>query len=96
MQSLKGRTCVFAGAAGFIGRGAVKALADGGMNVVMVTHSPDKAKEVIELCRDCPGKVIAMSNKEGDHAVFPDIMEQFGSVDVVINSTGALIAPEAA
>ncbi len=29
MQTLKGRTCVFAGAAGLIGRGAVKALADG-------------------------------------------------------------------
>ncbi|MBR0130965.1 MAG: SDR family oxidoreductase [Firmicutes bacterium] len=93
MQTLQGRTCVFAGAAGLIGRGAVKALADGGMNVVMVTHSPDSAKEVAELCRDCPGKVVAMSNKEGDHAVFPEVMEQFGSVDVVINSTGSMSAP---
>lgn len=47
MLTLKNRTCVFAGASGQIGRGAVKALAEQGMNVVMITHNPAKAGEIV-------------------------------------------------
>ena len=90
METLKGRTCVFAGATGRIGQGAVKALAEGGMNVVMVTHNPDSAAEIIENLKNCPGKVTAMSNENGDGAVFGEIEKQFGSIDVVINTIGGL------
>ena len=93
MQTLEGRTCVFAGATGQIGQGAVRALAMGGMNVVMVTHNPDTAKEIIAGMQGLPGKVTAMSNANGDGAVFGDIEKEFGSVDVVINTIGSLDAP---
>lgn len=92
MQTLKGRTCVFAGATGNIGRGAVRALAQGGMNVVMVTHNPANAADIIEELKDCPGQIVAVSNENGDGAVFSDIENKFGSVDVVINTTGGLNA----
>ena len=51
MLTLSGRTCVFAGATGNVGRGAIRALAEGGMNVVLVTHNPDSAAEIIERAR---------------------------------------------
>ncbi|MBQ6322929.1 MAG: SDR family oxidoreductase [Lachnospiraceae bacterium] len=93
MLTLKGRTCVFAGATGNIGRGAVKAMAQGGMHVVMVTHNPAGAADIIEELKDLPGKVTAMSNENGDGAVFGEVEKLFGSVDVVINTTGGLDAP---
>ena len=92
MLTLKGRTCVFAGATGNIGRGAIRALAEGGMNVVLVTHNPDSAKEIIESLKDCSGKVVALSNENGDAAVFPEVEKLFGSIDVVINTTGGFDA----
>lgn len=92
MLTLKGRTCVFAGATGNIGRGAVRALAQGGMNVVMVTHNPDSARDIIRELDNCPGQVTAMSNANGDGSVFSDVEKKYGTVDVVINTTGGLNA----
>lgn len=90
METLQGRTCVFAGATGQIGRGAVKALAAGGMNVVMVTHNPNSAADIVKELEGYPGKVKAVSNANGDGAVFGEIEAEFGSVDVVINTIGSL------
>ncbi len=90
METLKGRTCVFAGATGLIGQGAVKALAEGGMNVVMVTHNPGGAEDIIRKLEGCPGKVAEVSNENGDGAAFAEIEKQFGSIDVVINTIGSL------
>ena len=93
MLTLKGRTCVFAGATGEIGRGAVLAMAEGGMNVVMVTHNPAGAAAIMEEMRDLPGAVIAMSNEDSNEVLYERIAEKFGSVDVVISTTGILHAP---
>ncbi|MCC8068104.1 MAG: SDR family oxidoreductase [Clostridiales bacterium] len=90
METLKGRTCVFAGATGRIGQGAVKALAQAGMNVVMVTHNPESAGDIVAALSGCPGRVAAVSNENGDGAVFGQIEREFGSVDVVINTIGSL------
>ncbi len=54
MLSLAGRTCYFTGATGNIGRGAVRALAEGGMNVVMATHDPSRAEEIVREMKDLP------------------------------------------
>ena len=93
MLTLKGRTCVFAGATGLIGRGAVKAMCEAGMNVVMVTHSPDSAQDIIESLGEYKDHCIALSNANGDDAVFDEVVEKFGSVDVVINKTGGFDSP---
>lgn len=90
MLTLKGRTCVFAGATGAIGRGAVREMAENGMNVVMVTHDPGSAGEIINELKGCSGQVIAVSNKDGDAAALEQAEKYFGSVDVLISSTGAL------
>lgn len=93
MLTLQNRTCVFAGATGNIGRGAVRALAEGGMHVVMATHNPDSAKEIIESLQNAPGTVEAVSNEGGDAAALKRVAERFGSVDVVISTTGGLDRP---
>ena len=90
MITLKGRTCLFSGATGNIGRGAVRAMAEGGMNVVMMTHNPGPAKELMEEMKDCPGKVIACSNNAEPGKVYQDILDQFGSIDVFISTTGGM------
>lgn len=94
MITLAGRTCVFAGATGMIGRGAVRALTEAGMNVVMVTHNPDSAREVIASTEGLPGRCIAMTNDRDDGDIFKAVEELFGSVDVIISGIGGLNAPK--
>lgn len=88
MLTLKGRTCVFAGATGEIGKGAVRALAEQGMNVVMVTHNPERAGNIVAEYKDLPGQVVAVSNDAGNEEIFRKMEGAFGSVDVVISTTG--------
>lgn len=92
MLTLRNRTCVFAGASGQIGRGAVKALAEQGMNVIMITHNPAKAGEIVNEMKDFPGQVVAMSNEDSNEALFSRIYSVFGSVDAVVSSTGGLLS----
>lgn len=94
MFTLQGRTCVFAGATGMVGRGAVQALVEAGMNVVMVTHNPDSAKEVVAAMEGKPGRCLAMSNDKDDSLIYQDVEEMFGSVDVIISNTGSFDAPK--
>ena len=94
MLSLAGRTCVFAGATGMVGRGAVRALVEAGMNVVMVTHNPDSAAEIIRDLEGQPGGCLALGNERSDAEIFREVAERFGSVDVIISNTGGLNAPK--
>ena len=89
MLTLRGRTAVITGATGHLGKGLVKSLTAGGMNVVMVTHFPAEARSLIDAVKDNPGRCIALGNDNGDEAVFGEVAERFGSVDVVIVNHGA-------
>ncbi|MBD5475023.1 MAG: SDR family oxidoreductase [Lachnospiraceae bacterium] len=96
MQTLEQRTCVFAGASGGDGVAAVKALCKGGMNVVMMTHQPAQAQELIKEMEklEYPGKCEAMQDGKcqnppiSDAEVYRQIFEKYGSIDVVICNTG--------
>ena len=95
MQTLKNRTCVFSGATAGDGVAVVHALCRGGMNVLMMTHSPERAKALVEEINGAgyPGKCIAMGSEgskpaEEDPAVYRQVEETFGSVDVIISNTG--------
>ena len=83
------RTAVMTGATGRIGTEAVKALAAMGINVVMVTHNPQAAEALSAACAGLPGEVVGMSNEAGDDAVFDDVYERFGSVDILIPNHSA-------
>ena len=97
MQTLNGRTCVFAGATAGDGRDTVKALCLGSMNVVMMTHNPAPAESLIAEVKalNAPGDCCYFAGREGmgpaehDPAVYAEIEQKYGSVDVIICNTGA-------
>jgi len=97
MQTLAGRTCVFAGATAGDGTAAVKALCAGGMNVIMMTHQAERAKalvdEVNSMC--LPGKCAACGAgpdgpAEENPASYEKLVREYGSVDVIISNTGGI------
>ena len=96
MQTLAGRTCVFAGASGGDGVAAVHALCKSGMNVIMMTHQPSRAGKLLDEIAQAgyPGKCVAVQDGNAqnppvaDEEVFRQAAEMFGSLDVVISNTG--------
>lgn len=95
MQTLKGRTCVFAGATAGDGVAAVKALCAGGMNVVMMTHNAERARALVEEVNALgyAGKCAAVGATENgpaeeDPATYAALEKEYGSVDVIISNTG--------
>ena len=96
MQTLSGRTCIFAGASGGDGVEAVHALCKGGMNVIMMTHQPAQAQKLLDEIAQAgyPGKCVAVQDGSAqeppvpDEEVFRQAAEIFGSIDVVISNTG--------
>lgn len=96
MQTLKGRTCIFAGASGGDGVASVRRLCQEGMNVAMLTHQPAQAQRLLEemAALGYSGKCMAVQDGNvqvppvPDEAVFQQVYEHFGSIDVVISNTG--------
>lgn len=96
MQTLQGRTCVFAGATAGDGVAAVKALCAGGMNVIMMTHMAARAKALVDEVNGLgfPGQCVAVGATpngpaEEDPAIYEELEKTYGSVDVIIANTGA-------
>ncbi|MCD8105855.1 MAG: SDR family oxidoreductase [Lachnospiraceae bacterium] len=95
MQTLKGRTCIFAGGSGGDGVDTVKALCAAGMNVILMTHMPEQAQALVDeiAAGDYMGICIAttegMAGSADGNDVYAKIAETYGSIDVVITNTGA-------
>lgn len=97
MQTLAGRTCIFSGATGGDGVETVKQLCAGGMNVVMMTHNEARAIELsseinaMGLPGICTYYVGGNGKEPAEFSgqVYEEIVEKFGSVDVVISNTGS-------
>lgn len=97
MQTLSGRTCVFAGAAGGDSVKTVKALCESGMNVVMTTRKPEKAEKVVhELSKNPKGGICTYfcgekgkDPVEYERETYHTVAQKFGSVDVIICNTGS-------
>ena len=96
MQTLKGRTCVFAGATNGDGRDTAKALCAAGMNVILMTHAPEYAQSLYEEIKaagypgDCAisSVIVGENNPDKDKNVYDEIEKKYGSIDVVICNTG--------
>lgn len=93
MLSLKGRTCVFAGGTGRIAQKAVEYLLKGGMNVVLLTHFEEKARQMMEQYADYPGQCFVIAGRPSSEELFSRVYEKFGSVDVFISKTGVMTEP---
>lgn len=87
------------GASRGIGRETAILLAKEGYNVAInFKNSEDKAKEVLEECLSYGVKSIAIkadvSDFEAVEKMFVTIIEEFGSIDVLINNAGIAVAKQ--
>ena len=92
-ESMSGKLCVVSGATSGVGHEAVKALAAGGANIVMVVRNEDKAKAVKdELEKEHAVQVdyfIAdFSDLKQVEAAAKAILQKYPRIDVLINSAG--------
>lgn len=94
MQTLKGRTCVFAGATAGDGPKTVEALCAGGMNVAVLSHQPQAAGRLLKklTAAGYEGECFVSSSDGGPEKPreesFREIYERFGSIDVILCNTG--------
>ena len=94
MQTLKGRTCVFAGATAGDGPETVRALCAGGMNVAVLTHQPHAAERLLKEMEDgeYEGVCFVAAGDGGKEKTrkdsYREIFERFGSIDVILCNIG--------
>ena len=96
-MSLKDKTVIVTGAGRDIGRACALRLAEDGANVALSYHSSgDGAKSAVAEIEKNGGKAIAvqadLNQQSGVDELVNKTVEAFGSVDVLVNNTGGLIA----
>lgn len=96
-MKLAGKTAIVTGAGRDIGRAVAIKLASEGANVAINYFSSSKgADETVAAIKEAGGSAIALQgdlNKKADvDALVAKTVETFGSVDVLVNNAGGLIA----
>ncbi|WP_336000428.1 SDR family NAD(P)-dependent oxidoreductase [Halorientalis halophila] len=97
-ESLDGETAIVTGSSSGIGMGIAEAYAEAGANVVTNSRSLERAESTAEDIRDAGGTAIAVeadvSEKADAEKLVEAAVEEFGSVDVMVNNAGiSNIAP---
>ncbi len=96
-MKLKGKTAIVTGGGRDIGRACALRLAQEGANVAISYYaSSDGADSAVKEITDAGGKAFAMkgdlSGQEGVDALVKRTVEEFGSIEVLVNNTGGLIS----
>ncbi|MBN1698966.1 MAG: SDR family oxidoreductase [Spirochaetales bacterium] len=91
-EDIKGKTAVVTGGAAGIGRAAVLAFADNGVNVAIADVQEDKAKETLLLMEGKPGAgYFIKTDVSSDYDVrqmIEETINRFGCVDYAFNNAG--------
>jgi len=95
-MNLENQTCVVTGSSRGIGRGIATDLGDHGANVVVNYRSSEReAEAVVEEIRDGGGSAIAaqadVSDADEVQAMYEEVTDEFGTVDVLVNNAGITI-----
>jgi len=92
--SVEGMTAVVVGGTSGIGRAISVALATEGANVVPTSRSEERVADAAEAVRDCGSEALAVTcdvtNRESLEALADAAVDRFGTVDVLVNSPGAI------
>ncbi len=92
MFDFTGRTAIVTGGSSGIGLLTVQELARQGANVTLVYNNGQNAENEAQKIRDAGGRVIAVKTDVRDYhqieACVSRTMEEFGSVDILVNSAG--------
>lgn len=94
-KKLQGQVAIITGGSSGIGMGVCKSLAAAGATVV-VNHSSaksaDKAQDVLNKIEEADGKGIIyqcdVSKEDEVVKMFADVIQQFGTVDILVNNSG--------
>jgi NAD(P)-dependent dehydrogenase (short-subunit alcohol dehydrogenase family) len=92
---LAGKSAVVVGSSGGWGRGVALALASVGARVVVNGRNPESVTRVVEEIRSAGGNAegcaVAVDAPEGAQALTDFATDRFGSIDVLVNSTGGKV-----
>lgn len=92
-KKLQSQVAIITGASSGIGAGIAKALATEGATVVInYSSSPEKAEKVLSSIQDLGGEGICIkadvSNEDEVIAMFNQVVNTYGTVDILINNAG--------
>ncbi|QPV62963.1 beta-ketoacyl-ACP reductase [Halosimplex litoreum] len=95
-MNLEGQTCVVTGSSRGIGKGIAEDLAGRGADVVVnYRSSAAEARAVVESIEDEGGRAVAaqadVSDFEDVQAMREEVVDAFGSVDVLVNNAGVTV-----
>ncbi|MBC8511228.1 MAG: 3-oxoacyl-[acyl-carrier-protein] reductase [Cryomorphaceae bacterium] len=93
MKLLEGKTVIITGASRGIGRGIAEVFAKQGANIAFTYRSSDEKAKALEdelLANGCKvkGYKSDASNFEAAQQLAVDVLEEFGSIDVLVNNAG--------
>jgi NAD(P)-dependent dehydrogenase (short-subunit alcohol dehydrogenase family) len=90
---LDGKTAIVTGGGRGLGRYMAEALSDAGANLVLCSRKLEPLEEVRQEIEACGGEALALScdvtDQEGVEKVVSATQETFGSIDVLVNNSGA-------
>ncbi len=92
-NDLKGKVCVFTGAAGVLGSSMARAIASVGTKIAIVDINKEAADKVAaEIAAECGTEVIGVEasvlDKASLEAAKAEINEKLGDIDILINGAG--------
>ncbi|CAN5778240.1 SDR family oxidoreductase [soil metagenome] len=91
-QTLKGKVAIVTGASSGIGQAAARELSRRGAKVVLAARSEERLRALEEEIRRDGGSVLAVKTDVADRgsveSVVNESLEQFGTVDVLVNNAG--------
>ncbi|WP_208288748.1 SDR family oxidoreductase [Halobacterium sp. R2-5] len=94
-QSLEGDTAIVTGSSTGLGRAIAEKFADEGANVVTNSRSQDRAEDTAEAIREAGGNAVAaeadVSEKADVEALAQAAVDEFGSLDVMVNNAGTTV-----
>ena len=93
MKLLEGKTVIITGASRGIGKGIAEVFAKQGANIAFTYRSSDEKAKALEdelSANDCKvkGYKSDASNFEAAQQLAVDVLEEFGSIDVLVNNAG--------
>jgi NAD(P)-dependent dehydrogenase (short-subunit alcohol dehydrogenase family) len=94
MGRLDGKVCVITGAAGGIGREAAILFSAEGATVCVADVAPDAGERTATECRDAFFHSVDVADPESVEALYADVAERCGGIDVLYNNAGIMPADD--